>query len=197
MEFLIDLYERWMEIPRWQKWLVILTVGLVIFSLLYYIRIVPLKDTLEAEKKKMESLSLVVNRLKAIEKRKLDLERTIRRLEKRIRQLESELPSGKEDVSRIIKSISNAGSGIQILSITRGAPIERKYYVEVPYSLKLKATYPEFISWCERLAKANRILNFGDVSLKAIDAESKEEKEGGGGYTTLIDLQIKAFNLKR
>jgi len=197
MEFLISLYERWVEIPRWQKWLIISAVGLVIFVLLYYIRIVPLQDTLEAEKRRMESLSLVVNRLKTIERRKLDLEKTIRRLEGRIKQLEAELPSGKEEVSRIIKSISDADSGVQVVSILRGAPVEKKYYVEIPYTLKLKATYPEFLSWCEKLAKANRILNFGDVSLKAIGSESKKEKESSDRYTTLIDLQIKAFNLKR
>jgi type IV pilus assembly protein PilO len=199
MEFLISLYERWLEIPRWQKWLIISAVGAVIFALLYYVRIVPLQDTLEAEKRKMESLSLVVNRLKTIERRKLDLEKTIRKLERRIEQIEAELPSGREDVSRIIKSISDADSGVQVVSILRGAPAEKKYYVEIPYSLKLKATYPEFISWCEKLSKANRILNFGDISLKAIEVSlDKEDKTSDSErYTTLVELQIKAFNLKR
>ena len=197
MEFLISLYERWGEIPRWQKWLIISAIGIVIFALLYYIRIVPLQDTLEAEKRRMESLSLVVNRLKTIEKRKIDLEKTIQKLERRIKRLESELPSGKEEVSKIIKSISDADSGVQVVSIVRGAPVEKKYYVEIPYSLQLKATYPEFISWCEKLSRANRILNFGDISLKALSTDSEKEKQENERFTTLIDLQIKAFNLKR
>jgi type IV pilus assembly protein PilO len=197
MEFLISLYERWVEIPRWQKWLIISAIGIVIFALLYYIRIVPLQDTLEAEKRRMESLSLVVNRLKTIEKRKIDLEKTIQKLERRIKRLESELPSGKEEVSKIIKSISDADSGVQVVSIVRGAPVEKKYYVEIPYSLQLKATYPEFISWCEKLSRANRILNFGDISLKALSTDSEKEKQENERFTTLIDLQIKAFNLKR
>jgi len=197
MEFLISLYERWVEIPRWQKWLIISAIGIVIFALLYYIRIVPLQDTLEAEKRRMESLSLVVNRLKTIEKRKIDLEKTIQKLERRIKRLESELPSGKEEVSKIIKSICDADSGVQVVSIVRGAPVEKKYYVEIPYSLQLKATYPEFISWCEKLSRANRILNFGDISLKALSTDSEKEKQENERFTTLIDLQIKAFNLKR
>jgi type IV pilus assembly protein PilO len=197
MELLISLYERWQEIPRWQKWLIISAIGVFVFILLYYIRIVPIQNTLQAEKRKMESLSLVVNRLKTIERRKLDLEKTIKKLERRIEQIEAELPSGKEDVSRIIKSISDADSGVRVVSIERGAPAEKKYYVEIPYSLKLKATYPEFISWCEKLSKAHRILNFGDLSIKAIDVNPEKEDAESGRYTVFVELQIKAFNLKR
>jgi len=210
MEYLLRLYDRWLEVPRWQKWVLIAIVGVLVFFAFYSLRVVPLKKTLKAEKEQVKTMSLTINKLKAIERSKVNLEKAIGELEGKIAQVEAKLPSGREDVSKIIRSISGAGSGVKIVSIERGSPADKNYYVEVPYIIKLKATYPEFVRWCERLSEASRIFYFGDITLKSITGvktsseTSSEGKESSvsqagedEGYTVFVELQVKAFNLKR
>jgi len=194
MEFLISIYERWIEIPRWQKWLTIMSVAIVLFFVLYFLRIVPLSEQLSADKEKLERLRLTVNKLKVVEKKKNKLEKEINNLKKELKSIEEKLPTGREEVSKIIRSISEADSGVTVVSIKRGLPISKKYYVEVPYNIELKSTYPQFVHWCEKLSKSNRIINFGNLSIRANRSKSEKDIKD---YTISVILQIKAFNLKR
>jgi len=194
MEFLISIYERWIEIPRWQKWLIITSIAIVLFLVLYFLRIVPLSEQLVAEKKKLESLRLTVNRLKVVKKRENKLEKEINNLKKELESIEEKLPTGREEVSKIIRSISEANSGVTIVSIKRGLPASKKYYMETPYNIELKSTYPQFVHWCEKLSKSDRIINFGNLSIRANRSKSGKDMES---YTISVSLQIKAFNLKR
>ncbi|ADY73036.1 hypothetical protein Dester_0381 [Desulfurobacterium thermolithotrophum DSM 11699] len=195
MEFLINFYEKWLEIPRWQRWFIIIILIAFLFWCLYFLRITPLKEQLLTEKRKLESLESTVNRLKIAKKRKDKLEREITTLRKELLIIESKLPTGKEEVSKIIRSISDADSGVTIVNIQRKLPMDKKYYVEIPYKIELKSTYPQFIHWCENLSKANRILNFGNFSINSIYNLEKDKKKTK--YTVNVNLEIKAFSLKR
>jgi type IV pilus assembly protein PilO len=194
MEFLISIYERWTEIPRWQKGLIIISVAVILFLALYFLRIVPLNEQLLASKEKLESLRLTVNKLKIAEKKKIKLEKEINALKKELETIEEKLPTGKEEVSKIIRSISDADSRVTVVSIKRSSPVSKKYYVEIPYNVELKSTYPQFVRWCEKLSKSDRIINFGDLSIRAAKPEREENTEN---HTINVSLQIKAFNLKR
>jgi len=199
MEHLISLYEKWEQLARWQKWMITLLAGLLLFIALYFLRLSPLEEELNFKKQKLEQLRLTISRLKAIEKRKNDLVRKIEELNKEIEDIESKLPTGKEEVSQIIKSITDANSGIDIKRIKKENQRREKYYIVHPYRVKLSGTYPAFIKWCERLASANRIMNFGDIKITSLQSICKREinKEGNAKDTIIVDMEIKAFTLKR
>jgi type IV pilus assembly protein PilO len=194
MEFLISIYERWVGIPRWQKWLIIISIAIVLFLMLYFLRITPLSEQLTVEKKKLESLSLTVNKLKIVKKKRDKLEKEVNNLKKELASIEAKLPTGREEVSKIIRSISRADSGVTVVSIKREPPVSKKYYMEVPYNIELKSAYPQFVRWCERLSRSDRIINFGNLSIRANGSKSGKDT---GNYTISVTLQIKAFNLKR
>jgi type IV pilus assembly protein PilO len=196
MEQLTAIYEKWIHLTRWQKWLIILTVGLLLFGFLYFLRISPLKEELNAKKARAEQLKLTVSRLKVIEKRRAELLKKIEELNQKIAEIESKLPTGKEEVSQIIKSITDADSGMVIKLIKKEKQENRKYYIAYPYKVELLGTYPDFIKWCEKLAKANRIINFGNIQIKSIQPKSIKDKENYN-YTIAVDMRIKAFTLKR
>lgn len=200
MEQLISFYERWLHVPRWQKWIIILIFGVILTVLIYYFKIAPLKEELDRKNQEVESLTLTVNRLKIVEKRKQLLIKELEELNKQIEQIESKLPTGKEDVGQIIKSITDADSGMVIKLIERKFPKSHRYYIEYPYKVELIGNYPSFIHWCEKLSKANRIINFGNMELKSLYT-SKETRIGEGkkeipkGATLEATLEIKAFTL--
>jgi len=199
MEQLISIYEKWIHIPRWQKWIIFLLIGILLSFLIYYLQIVPLQEELRKKKQRIESLTLTVNRLKVVEKRRALLLKELDQLNKKIKQIENKLPTGNEDVSQIIKSITDADSGMVIDSIERKVPKRRKYYIEFPYTVKLIGDYPSFIGWCEKLSKANRIINFGDMRIQSIypseSSRRKNQKVLPKNATIKVTLQIKAFTL--
>ncbi len=199
MEQLVSLYERWLHVPRWQKWIIILIFGVFLTVLIYYFKIVPLKEELNRKNQEIESLTLTVNRLKIVEKRKQLLMKELDELNKQIQQIESKLPTGNEDVSQIIRSITDADSGMVIKLIEKEPQRSHRYYIEYPYKVKLIGSYPNFIKWCERLSRANRIINFGNMKLESLYiSNARSERENRAipkGATIKATLEIKAFTL--
>jgi len=192
MERLTDIYNYLLNLPRWQRWLIILLLGVLVYAFLYYYRVEPLKKELTERNRKVKSLILTVNRLKVLEKRKKSLELEISQLRKQIEEIEMKLPTGKENVAQIIRSITTADSGMIIEKIERKPQKKEKYFIKYPYEVELIGTYPAFVLWCERLSKANRIINFGPMSLKAL----KEKASSNNKATLLVKLDIEAFTLR-
>ena len=198
MDQLISLYERWIHVPRWQKWILILLLGAVVGIFIYYFKIVPLKEVLKQKQNQAESLALTINRLKLVEKRKELLLKELEDLRNKIQQIEAKLPSGKEEVSQIVKSITDSDSGMVIKSIRREESVRHRYYIEYPYQIELIGTYPKYIEWCEKLSKADRIINFGSMKLKSISkvgSKGRRDTKIPKDATVDIVLKIKAFTL--
>lgn len=194
MDQLISLYERWLHVPRWQKWILILLLGFIAGILIYYFKIVPLKQTLKQKQSQVESLTLTVNKLKLVEKRKELLLKELEDLRNKIQQIEAKLPSGKEEVSQIVKSITDSDSGMVIKSIKREEPVKHRYYIEYPYRIELIGTYPRYIEWCEKLSKSDRIINFGSMKLKSVSKSEKNAKIPKDATVDIV-LKVKAFTL--
>jgi len=190
MELYERFQERWELIPRWQKWFGFITFLFILYFLIYIQQIKPKQQKVALLKQQLTQLSLKVNRLRTIERRKVLLEKKLKSLNSKIEALETKLPTGKEEVSKIIKSITDSDSGVRVDYIERKSPVEKKYYVEIPYLLNLSFKYPDFISWCEKLSTTDRIINFSDMTLVS-------SKKKGEPYTVKAKLTIKAYNLKR
>jgi len=199
MEQLNSLYEKWMETPRWQKWILIIILGFMVFGFLYNYRIDPLKRKVIEKQRQLDTLALTISRLRIFEKKKLKLQREIENLRKQIAAIEAKLPTGREEVSQILRSITDADSGMVITFIKREKPVSKRYYEAFPYTVQLVGTYPNLVSWCERLSKVDRIINFGDISVVEYKSKSRSSKgeEKQPPYTVTATLKLKAFTLKR
>jgi len=195
MEQLSSIYEKWLHLPRWQKWILIALIGFLVFFGYYQLKVNPLKEELQSKQRQIERLRLTVSKLKAIERRKKDIEKEIEELNKKIAQIESKLPTGKEEVSQIIKSITSAADSQMIIALIKKEKQEnQKYYIAYPYKVELIGTYPNFIRWCEKLSRADRIINFGDMKITALSENKKKEYPEA---TINVEMSIKAFTLKR
>lgn len=200
MKWLSELYNRWFAIPRWKKWMAVFLLAAVGSSIFFYYRILPLKKELKRKQKEISTLTLTVKRTELFKKRRSLILKELEKLRQQIKQIESKLPTGKEDVEQIVRSITYADSGMVIESITRESIRKHKYYIEYPYKVVLVGTYPNFIRWCEKLSQANRIINFGDMKIEAlqpIKARTRKFLSKGvpKNATIRVELKIKAFTL--
>lgn len=192
MEALSELAQRFKAIPQWQRWLAIVVLGGVAFWLLYNFNIQPLKEELVQKKREAERLALTVSRLKVVEKRKRALEEEIETLKKRIAELEEKLPTGKEEVAQILRAIATQNGNIEIQYLKREKEEKHKYYESYPYTVVLKATYPDFLWWCEKVSKAERIINFSNTEVTAV-----QNRNNGQDSTVRVKMTLKAFTLTK
>ena len=190
MEALNELLQKFKSFPQWQRWAIIVILGSLTFWLLFNFKIKPLKEELDRKKAEAEQLALTVSRLKVIEKRKKALEKEIEELKKRIADLEKELPTGKEDVAQILKSIATQNKAINIEFLKREKEEKHKYYEAYPYTVIIKTTYPNFLWWCEQLSEVERIINFANIEV--VSADSKPFSN-----SIRAKMRIKAFTLKK
>ncbi|MEO2069473.1 MAG: hypothetical protein ABGX27_08230 [Desulfurobacteriaceae bacterium] len=214
-EILSSILGKWKELPRWQKILFISILAILLNIVFYFVRVAPLKETLETKRKKMTNLQLIVNRLELTKRKKKELEDQIRDLKEKIASLEEKLPTGSEEVADIIKAIAyKEGEKLRVTYFKRlttenersGKAKEDKekkkrkkskskkkkkvedYYTTVVYEIGVKTTYPTFIRWLENVSSAGRIILIKDVYLQGNDEKN---------YTVVGDVTIKSFILKR
>jgi type IV pilus assembly protein PilO len=188
MEALNELLQRFKSLPQWQRITIVLVLGVLSFWLLYNFNIKPLREELNQKEAEAEQLALTVSRLKVIEKRKQALEKEIEKLKKKIALLEEELPTGKEDVAQILKSIATQNKAIDIEFLRREKEEKHKYYEAYPYTIIVKTTYPDFLWWCEKISKADRIINFANIEVVSVDDKK---------HSIRAKMRIKAFTLKK
>jgi len=192
MEALNELIERLKAVPQWQRWLIIVVLGALIFWLLYNFNIQPLKEELVQKRQEAERLALTVSRLKVVEKRKKALEEEIETLRKKIAELEEKLPTGREDVAQILRALATENQNIRVQYLKREQEEKHKYYEAYPYTVILEGAYPDFLWWCEKLSKAERIINFANTEVTALQSQ-----DGLQNAPVRVKMVIKAFTLTK
>ncbi len=189
--------DRWETIPKWQKWIAYAVLLLILSGIFFKLSIQPKLVKRDILSQEVASYRTRVAQLRIIEQRKKALEKEIARLKEKTKQIEKVLPTGKEDVGTIIKTISENATGLEVIEIQRGKPIEKKYYEQIPYKITLNARYPEFVKWCERLMKADRILTLGKFNIKSrVPPIRLAGQNGMSRYTMEATFTINAYVLR-
>ena len=97
-----------------------------------------------------------------------DLQKQIRALEARLETLKRILPPEKEmpDLMRRVQYLA-AQSSLRVAKFNPTAPKQNDFYQEVPISLELEGTFHNFGAFLDRVSRMSRLVNMGDVKIKA------------------------------
>ena len=89
-------------------------------------------------------------------------------LENRLENLRQILPEQKDvaDTLRRIETLA-AKSNLAIQRFTPGKVVQQKLYAEIPYKLEAEGTYHNLASFFDQISKFPRIINVGEISIKA------------------------------
>ena len=89
-------------------------------------------------------------------------------LEARLETLKRILPPEKEmpDLMRRVQYLA-AQSSLQIRKFNPAAPAQKDFYQEVPVNLDLEGTYHNLGAFLDRVSRMSRLVNMGDVKIKA------------------------------
>lgn len=128
-------------------------------------------DLLQQEKDKQARLADLQKQIRALEAtaNKLpEFQREVQALEARLETLKRILPPEKEmpDLMRRVQYLA-AQSSLKVAKFNPAAPKQSEFYQEVPIHLELEGTYHNFGAFLDRVSRMSRLVNMGDVKIKA------------------------------
>jgi type IV pilus assembly protein PilO len=94
-------------------------------------------------------------------------------LEQELSDLSRQLP-GEQDVADLLRRVQGMAteSNLTIRGFTPQAAAAKQLHMEWPIGLKLEGRYHDLGTFLERVSKFPRIINVGDIRIKAIDKAS-------------------------
>ena len=128
-------------------------------------------DLLKQQADKEAQLADLQKQIRALEAtaNKLpEFQREVQALEARLETLKRILPPEKEmpDLMRRVQYLA-AQSSLRVAKFNPTAPKQNDFYQEVPISLELEGTFHNFGAFLDRVSRMSRLVNMGDVKIKA------------------------------
>lgn len=128
-------------------------------------------DALEDQNKKEQQLTELQDQIRALEataNRLPEFQREVQALEARLETLKRILPPEKEmpDLMRRVQYLA-AQSSLAIRRFTPAPTAQRDFYIEVPVNLDVEGTYHNLAAFFDRISRMSRLVNIGDVKIKA------------------------------
>ena len=117
---------------------------------------------------RLAELQTQIRALEATANKLPEFQREVQALEARLETLKRILPPEKEmpDLMRRIQYLA-AQSSLQIRKFNPSAVVQKEFYQEVPVAIDLEGTYHNLGAFLDRVSRMSRLVNMGDVKIKA------------------------------
>jgi type IV pilus assembly protein PilO len=147
------------------------------------------QQAIEGQRVQLAGLRAEIDRGHAAERRLPEFRRELASLEAQMGRLRAVLPD-ERDVADLLRRVQGMAtqSSLTILGFTPQAVAKKTLYVEWPIGLKLEGTYHDLGGFLERVSKFPRIINVGDLKVKALD-------KSNNGATITAELTATTFVL--
>jgi type IV pilus assembly protein PilO len=123
---------------------------------------------IDARQVRLVSLRSDIAKGQATARRLPQFQSEVSELEHRLENLRAVLPEEKDvaDILRRVQALA-AQSNLNIQRFTPGEPKQEAMYASLPYKLKAEGTYHNLGLFFDRISKFPRIINVGELSIKA------------------------------
>jgi type IV pilus assembly protein PilO len=144
---------------------------------------------IEAREAELTTINQNIERGLATAKRLPEFRREVQSLEAQLVRLRAVLPE-EQDVADLLRRVQAMAtqSRLTIRGFTPRAVTRRQMHAEWPIGLQLEGTYHDLGSFLERVSKFPRIINVGNIHIRAQDAAS-------GATTITADCTATTFVL--
>jgi type IV pilus assembly protein PilO len=157
---------------------VALAVVLILAGL--YIPGLPLasvREQLESAQADLKPLETEVENLRVYKQRRAELQTEMDALQKQLATLQTIVPEDKQ-TDEFILMVQRAAlsSGVSIRSLKAQPVAQKPYYFEMPFEVQADGPYYSVLDFFSKLGRLSRIINVGDLKLKAVGAETSGGK---------------------
>lgn len=168
---------------------VFLAVSVAALGGFYWYYVQGVQAELATRQKKLDALKVDINKGRATARQLPEFRRQVTDLEARLTGLRAVLPEEK-DVGDLLRGIQTLAmqSNLQIRGFKPTPIVARQLHAEWPITLELDGTYHNLGLFFDRVGKYARIINIGNVIIKA-----KEKPQPGS--TVSVDCTAMTFVL--
>jgi type IV pilus assembly protein PilO len=161
------------DLPAPIQGLIFVTVAVILAGATFWYFVLPLNDQRESLQKEVAKLKAENDRNEAFRQQQTEYLNRIAQLESQLNTLRSIVPD-EQATDEFIKSVfaDGASTNTQIRMFVPKPPVEKDFYVETPFNVRLDGTYYSLLSFFDRLAHEQRIMSVSGLSLGT--------PEGGG-----------------
>jgi len=137
-------------------------------------------------------------RLEQFERDLPGLERQIASLQQQLEIQKTIVPDEKAapDFMHLMQEVASS-AGIDIRRYTTKPTANREFYTEVPYEMDLDGSYYALVSFFDKVAKLQRIINVSNLQIASVrkpnDAKVKGNFEYAGNKTTVASCTTTTF----
>lgn len=145
---------------------VVVCVGAVFGFWYFYVS--EMQADIKIRQTRLNALRLDIDKGVATARQLPQFEEQVNKLEQRLENLRQVLPEEK-DVADILRRIQGLAtkSNLALQSFKPGKVVQQKLYAEIPYKLQAEGTYHNLGYFFDQISKFPRIINIGEISLKA------------------------------
>lgn len=134
----------------------------------WYLYVSDMQTDIQAREARLVALRADIVRGQDSARRLHEFEDQVVDLERRLDSLRAVLPEEKDiaDILRRVQGLATQSS-LMIQQFTPQAPIQQNMYAELPFRLRVEGTYHNIGVFFDRLAKFPRIINVGEIQVRA------------------------------
>jgi type IV pilus assembly protein PilO len=160
-------------------------VAILIFGGFYWFWYADKREEQVQKETRLADLQKQIRALEATANKLPEFQREVQALEARLEVLKRILPPEKEmpDLMRRLQYLA-AQSSLAIKSFTPGAPVQKDFYQEVPISLNFEGTYHNLGAFLDRISRMSRLVNMGNLKIKAQQAPTPSNTVQVGATAT-------------
>ena len=164
-------------------------LSLVMAGAFWHFYAVPAQESLATREAQLATLQTEINRGLATARRLPEFRREVTALEAQLDRLRSVLPEDQDvaDLLRRVQAMATQ-SNLTIKGFTPQAVSKQQLHAEWPFGLQLEGTYHDVGAFLERVSKFPRIINVGNLRIRATDNQA-------GGATVTADCTATTFVL--
>lgn len=133
----------------------------------------PAQQDIEARRTKLQSIRADIARGERTARELPQFRQRVATLEAQLADLSRQLPE-EQDVADLLRRVQGMAteSNLTIRGFTPAAVAKKQLHMEWPIGLKLEGRYHDLGAFLERVSKFPRIINVGDIKIKAVDDAS-------------------------
>ncbi len=163
--------------------------ALALFAILYFSyswTIEPLRTEVATLEARIDALTLEVDQGRLVEARLPEFRREVQAQREKLRIFKQTLPDEKEtpDLMRRIQQLA-VGANLNIKSFIPQQTVSREFYVDWPIQMTMEGNYHNLGRFFERVSRLQRLVNIGDVSIRALENTSVRERTIGATCTAI------------
>ncbi len=163
-----ELFDRIMEMPVRQRVLLLVGSVFLLFFLYGYMLYLPREAEITEKEENLTALQQDRDRKAALIANLPQLRQEVADLNAALKEAVAQLPDTKE-IPDLLSGISAVAreAGLEIQQFRQKAEVYQDFYAEVPVEILVKGTYWQVESFLKRVSELTRIVNVGDIGIKA------------------------------